>query len=249
MSSGEPEGKRSYDAQSRRERAEQERRDTRERVTDAARRLFLANGYAATKMVDIAEDAGVAIASVYRAGRSKAELIEMILELDTVGDEPLSKRPTYAALERPEFPLIAAEPDPQQQVLMIADRIAGVLDRLAPLWTVLRDAASVDPRAAATMHAMLEHRGTSFEVAVGMLPEHRLRESRSQAVDTLWALSSPETYLMLCSVRGWSHRHYRDWLRRTLLVQLLAPTVDSSEKNHPPAAQDNADNQPRPPHC
>lgn len=229
MNPGEPPSQRSYDAHSRRERAAQERRDTRERVLAAARRQFLANGYAATKMVDIAEEAGVAIASVYRAGRSKAELIEMILELDSVGDEPMSKPPTFAAPERPEFPLIAAEPDPQQQVLMIADRIAGVLGRMAPLWTVLRDAASVDPRAAAMMHAILGHRAASFEVAVGMLPKHRLRESPAESVDTLWALSSPETYLVLCSVRGWSHRRYQDWLRRTLLIQLLAPTTDPSE--------------------
>ena len=229
MNPREPSTQRSYDAHSRRERASQERRDTRERVIAAARRQFLANGYAATKMVDIAEDAGVAIASVYRAGRSKAELIEMILEQDTVGDEPMSKPPTFAALERPEFPLIAAEPNPQQQVLMIADRIAGVLGRVAPLWTVLRDAASVDPRAAATMHAIHEHRAASFEVAVGMLPQHRLREGPAESVDTLWALSSPETYLMLRSVRGWTHRRYQDWLRRTLLVQLLSPTTDPSE--------------------
>jgi AcrR family transcriptional regulator len=232
MSSGEPKSKRSYDAHSRRQRAEQERHDTRERVIVAARSLFLANGYVATKMTDIAEEAGVALASVYRAGRSKAELLEMILEADTVGGDPLSKRPQYSALERPEFPLIAGEHDPEQQVLMIADRIAGVQQGVAPLWNVLRDAASVEPRSAATMHAILEHRAASFEVAVGMLPEHRLRESPSDSVDMLWALSSPETYLVLRSVRGWSHRRYRDWLRRTLLVQLLTPTTGPSEKTH-----------------
>jgi AcrR family transcriptional regulator len=220
-----PKSKRSYDARSRRERALQERGETRDRVIAAARRLFLANGYAATKMVDIAEEAGVALASVYRAGRSKGELIETIFELDSVGDEPMSKRPTLAALERPEFPLIAAEPDPEQQVLMIADRIAGVLDRIGPLWTVLRDAASIDPRAAETLRGLLELRAAAFEVAVGALPEDRLRESASRSVDTLWALSSPETYLMLRSIRGWSHRRYRDWLRRTLVLQLLAPTT------------------------
>jgi hypothetical protein len=39
----------------------------------------------------------------------------MILEVDTFGDEPLSKRPMYAALERPEFPLIAEEADPSDK--------------------------------------------------------------------------------------------------------------------------------------
>ncbi|MGH3265328.1 MAG: hypothetical protein ACRDNS_25410, partial [Trebonia sp.] len=76
-------------------------------------------------------------------------------------------------------------------------------------------------RAAATMHAMLEQRAAAFDVAVALLPRQRLRASPRESADTLWALSSPETYLMLRSNRGWSHRRYRDWLRRTLLLQLL----------------------------
>jgi AcrR family transcriptional regulator len=225
MDSVEPKQTRPYDARSRRARAVQERGETRDLVLAAARRLFVANGYAATKMLDIAEEAGVAIASVYRAGRSKAELIEMILEQDTARDQPLREPPTYAAVERPEFPLIAGEPDPRQQVLMIADRIADVQKGVAPLWNVLRDAASVDPRAAKTMHGILELRALAFDEAVSLLPKTALRGSVRESVDTLWALSSPETYLMLRSVRGWSHRRYRDWLRRTLLIQLLAPTT------------------------
>lgn len=227
---GPPTAKRGYDARSRRERADLERADTRERVLAAARARFLADGYAATKMLDIAAEAGVAIASVYRAGRSKAELIEMILA--ATGDDPgqaPNQSLTFAALNSPQYPLIAAEPDPAQQVRMIADRVAGVLDRIGPLWNVFRDAASVDAHAAATMRAMLDRRAAAFEIAVALLPAQRLRVSRGECVDTLWALSGPETYLMLREIRGWSQRRYRDWLRRTLLVQLLTPPTDPPE--------------------
>ncbi len=224
-----PPVKRDYNADSRRARAGQERADTRGRVLAAAERRFLADGYRTTKMVDIASEAGVAIASVYRSGRSKAELIETILELATTGNDPnqAPNQPlTFATLPPPQYPLIAAEPDPQQQVQMIADRIADVLDRVGPLWTVLRDAASVDAGAAATMRAMLDRRAAAFEIAVGLLPAHRLRVGPRESIDTLWALSSPETYLMLRTIRGWSQGHYRDWLGRTLLIQLLTPTAD-----------------------
>jgi len=71
----------------------------------------------------------------------------------------------------------------------------------------------------------------AFDEAVGLLPQAALGESPGESVDTLWALSSPETYLMLRSVRGWTHRRYRDWLRRTLLLQLLAPH-DRLTQNH-----------------
>ncbi|MEO6880588.1 MAG: helix-turn-helix domain-containing protein [Mycobacteriaceae bacterium] len=230
-SPGTPPAKRTYDARSRRERAEQERADTRDRVLDAARQRFLAHGYAATKMIDIADEAGVAIASVYRAARSKAELIEMVLQRATTGDDP-AQQLSSSPLAHPAYPPIAAEPDPQQQVRMITDRIAEVLDRVAPLWSVLRDAAGVDATAAAAMTTALQRRAASLEVAVSLLPEDRLRESPAESVDTLWALSSPETYMMLRSARGWSHTRYRDWLRRSLLVQLLIP-VPPEPVHHP----------------
>lgn len=223
-----PPAKRTYDARSRRQRAELERAETRDRVLAAARTRFLSDGYANTKMLDIAAEAGVALASVYRSGRSKAELITAILEQATTGEEPYDSpdQPrAFAALEPPHYPLIAATGDPRQQVRMIADRIAEILDRIGPLWTVLRDAAGTDTGAADTMHAMLDRRTAAFEVAVGLLPTHRLRASPAESVDALWALSSPDTYLMLRTIRGWSHRRYRDWLRRTLTVQLLTPSA------------------------
>ena len=230
---GQAPDKRAYDARSRRNRAEQERAETLDRVLAAARSRFLSEGYAGTKMLDIAAEAGVALASVYRAGRSKAELIEMVLERATSEDDPdnPSVQPLLFTEDPPSFPEIAAEPDPQQQVQMMAGRIADSLGRIGPLWTVLRDAAGVDDRAAATMRTTVERRAASFEAAVAMLPAQQLRSSPSESVDTLWALSSPELYLMLRTTRGWSHRRYRDWLTRTLQVQLLAPSdVDRGQR-------------------
>src|SRR6187431_35432 len=79
--------KRAYDATRRRERAEEERRATRRRVLDAAHRLFVANGYTETTMAGIAREAGVALQSVYKAGRSKAELLHMVVDRAVAGDD------------------------------------------------------------------------------------------------------------------------------------------------------------------
>ena len=73
--------KRTYDATSRRARAEEERAETRRRVVEAARRLFLEKGYVATTMADIRKEAGVAIQSVYNAGRSKADLLHLVNDI------------------------------------------------------------------------------------------------------------------------------------------------------------------------
>ena len=72
------ESKRTYDARRRRERAEQERQATRRRVLEAARILFLNRGYVATTVAEIARQAGVALQSVYKVGRSKADLLHQV---------------------------------------------------------------------------------------------------------------------------------------------------------------------------
>jgi AcrR family transcriptional regulator len=222
-----PTPKRPYNADSRRERAEQERSDTRRRVLAAARTRFLADGYAGTKMLDIAAEAGVALASVYRAGRSKSELVQALLEMAITGRDPAEPSddagagPALATLAPPSFPEIAAVPDPEEQVEMIADRLVEVLEVIGPLWSVLRDAAAVDAGAAEAMRVAFERRGASFEVAVGLLPEDRLRGGAQECIDMLWALSTPELYGVLRVDRGWSQERYRAWLRRTLAVQLL----------------------------
>src|SRR5262245_53944821 len=109
-------GKRGYDARRRRERADEERRATRRRVLDAATRLFVAKGYTATTVADIARGAGVAVQSVYKAGQSKAELLHAVVDLAVAGDDDdikITDRATFAA--------ISDEPDPRRQVQMWAD--------------------------------------------------------------------------------------------------------------------------------
>ena len=93
--------RRRYDATSRRARAEGERRATRRRVVGAAHRLFVDKGYVATTIADIAEEAGVAIQSVYKAGKSKADLLHAAVDLAVAGDDEdvlLTDRPPFAAI-------------------------------------------------------------------------------------------------------------------------------------------------------
>src|SRR4051812_44549341 len=111
MSSGDITERRPYDARRRRERAEEERRATRSRVIDAATRLFVANGYTGTTMAAIAREAGVAMQSVYSAGRSKADLLHAAVDRAVAGDDR-----DVLMHDRPSFTSIAAERDPVRQV-------------------------------------------------------------------------------------------------------------------------------------
>jgi len=212
------ETKRPYDARRRRERAEEERRATRQRVAEAARNLFLARGYVATTMGDIAQEAGVALQSVYNVGQSKADLLHLVTDLAVSGDEQ-----EVMLLDRPDFAAISVESSAERQVQMIAALIAATMERLAPVWVAYREAAAVDARAAANLIAAHRRRHDTFAGMIRMLPEERLREPPEESTATAWAIGSIDVFLLLRSVLEWDPARYSEWLRRTLVNQLVTP--------------------------
>lgn len=210
--------KRTYDATKRRARAEDERRATRRRVLAAAQRLFIAKGYTATTMSDIAEEAGVAMQSVYKAGTSKADLLQQVIELVVAGDDE-----DVMMTDRPSIMAITAESDPPRQVQMMAELIANVRERSAPIQAAYRQAAAVDQAVAENLDAELRRRHETFTAVIGIISEDRLRHSLDESTDIAWALGSYELFLLLRTRRGWDADHYRQWLSRTLVEQLLLP--------------------------
>ncbi|HEY1652930.1 MAG TPA: helix-turn-helix domain-containing protein [Acidimicrobiales bacterium] len=218
MSSGPVAAKRPYDARRRRERAAEERRATRARVLEAATRLFVAQGYTATTMAEIAREAGVAMQSVYTAGRSKADLLHAAVGLAVAGDDQ-----QVLVHERAGFADLADEPDPVRQVEMIADMICDIQERSAPIQMAYREAAAVDASVAAGVEEAHRRRRETFGVVVNMLPADRLRHSPEESTDTMWALGSTEALLLLRNVLGWTWPQIRTWLARTLEELLLQP--------------------------
>lgn len=224
--------KRSYDATKRRERAEQERRDTRRRVLAAAQRLFVENGYNATTMADIATEAGVALQSLYKAARSKSDLLQRVVEVVVAGDDE-----DVLMSERPSFAAIAEEADATRQVEMMAALIAATQERSAPVQVALREAAAVDDSVARNLDAELQRRHETIGTVVAMIAEDRLRHTREESTDTVWAIGSSEVFLLLRVRRGWDADTYVGWLTRTLAEQLLVAdqntrTTSSCEVPH-----------------
>jgi len=210
-------GKRPYDARRRRERAAEERSATRRRVVDAARELFLSRGYVATTMADIASEAGVALQSVYTAGQSKADLLHLVTDLAVAGDDQ-----EMMLVDRPEFEAVGQEPDPERQVQMLAGLIAATLQRLAPVWIAYREAAAVDPKAAANLVAAHRRRRETFGQMLRMVPEHHLRRPYEESADTMWSIGSIDVYLLQRAALEWDATEHAHWLSDTLVNQLLS---------------------------
>ena len=62
-------------------------RQTRRRMLDRARELFVTEGYAATTMERIADEAGVAVQTLYYTFRTKGQLLREVIEVTAAGEE------------------------------------------------------------------------------------------------------------------------------------------------------------------
>jgi AcrR family transcriptional regulator len=195
-------------------------RATRRRIVDAAAALFIAHGYAATTLEQIAEQAGVAVQTVYFHFGNKRTVLKEAVDVAAVGDdEPV------ALLERPFYEQLAVEPDPVRLITLWMRGGREIFVRIAPIMGVVRDAAGIDPDMATQWRANEGQRATAYRVLAQQLDErHALRPDVSVdgATDAVIALVSIEVYLILAA-RGWSPARWEEWVTSMLIAALLPP--------------------------
>jgi AcrR family transcriptional regulator len=181
-------------------------------------RLY-SRGYAATTMEAIAERADVAVETGYSRFRTKANLLDAILEPAIVGapdGRDLFNRPEIAEIRRCT--------DQLAQVRMLARFSRGILQRTAVAHRILRSAAASDPTAAELQRRHAKRRGDGQLVYIQMLQANgRLRDGLTAdgTATTYSALSNPSTYALLTSERGWSPDKFEQWLGDSLTLLLL----------------------------
>lgn len=209
--------KRPYDSPSRKHAA----RLTRQSILDAARRVFLEKGYAASTMPAIAQVAGVALDTVYAAVGKKPALFRLLIETATSGgDRPLPPE------ERDYVQAIRAEKDAAQKLRIYAAALRRIQERLAPLFRVLQGAAPLDPELAALWQSIAQRRAKNMRLfAADLAATGRLRAhlSVAQVADIIWSMNSPEFYLLLVEQRGWSPESFELWLADAWIRLLLKP--------------------------
>ncbi|HET6818330.1 MAG TPA: TetR/AcrR family transcriptional regulator [Mycobacteriales bacterium] len=210
-----PPARRSYDSSRRQEQA----RETRRRVIEAARASFLEAGYAQTTIAAVAESAGVSVETVYKAFANKPGLAKAVFDVSIVGDDepvPLMQREVVAQNK--------AEPDPRVKLSQFADNTVAIAERTGALLLVLRTAASTDAGAAEVWDTLQNERLTGMTFFAQHLAEGRhLRAGVSvdEARDVLWAHTAVDLWNLLVLQRGWSGRRYAEWLTQQLIAALL----------------------------
>lgn len=204
--------KRPYRSERRREQAEQ----TREHVLAAGRALFLERGYEGASIASIADAAGVSVETIYARFGNKRAILGELVRRAVRGDDP---RPVPEQ-EGPRA--VVAATDQREQLRIFADDIALRLQRAAPLVAVASAAARSDPALAELMSRLHADRARNLRVLIDAL--HRngpLRIEVDEAVETVWALTSPELHQLLVGIRRWSRARYAAWLAAALAALLL----------------------------
>lgn len=207
--------RRRYESALRQEQA----RQTRARILDAAQKLFSGRGYANTSMEAIARGAGVATDTVYASFRSKPGLLHKLLDVRVGGDdEPVS------LLDREGPQAVRREPSQRRQVEAFASDVTAIQERAGPVDDIIRGAAAVDPDIAAFRTRMHEDRLDNMRQFASWLASNGpLRDGISvdDAATIVWTLASPEVHRLLRAERGWTAERYRVWLAMTLTRTLL----------------------------
>ena len=191
-------------------------RATRRRIVDAAAELFVADGYGATTLEQIATRAGVAVQTVYFHFGNKRTVLKEAVDVAAVGDdEPV------AMLDRPWLDEIRAEPDPRRVVALWTAYGRGIMQRIGPIMRVVRDAAVVDPEMAAQWATNEAQTASAFRLLAERLDAlGALRVPVDEAVDVLCAVSGLDTYLLLAA-RGWTPDRWERFVADALVHALL----------------------------
>lgn len=196
-------------------RREQQAEDTRQTIIQTARRLFAQRGYQATTIQAIAQEAGVAVPTLYVAFGSKAAILSALVK-SAGADEDIR------AMARAVF----EERDPRHQLFLAARVVRSIQERDADIVELLWQAGGGDPDLFAVWHQSHQQQLSRMGELVGALAEKGALKPEltiESAIDILWALGSPEVYRLLVRERGWTPQRYEDWLGEAATTLICTP--------------------------
>jgi AcrR family transcriptional regulator len=205
--------KRRYDSSRRRQQALR----TREAVLEAAQRLFLDKGYAATTIASIAQAADVSAEAIYKGFGGKTGLVRALWEKGLEGAGPIPA-------ERRSDEMREGERDPYKVMQKWGVFVAEVSPRAIPILLLIRTAAATDPKMAALLEEIDRARLKRMEHnARGLYERGDIRKdvTLDQARDVLWVYTSAELYELLILRRGWPVDLYGRFVADCMTAALL----------------------------
>ncbi len=213
---GQPAGRRAY----RSPRREAQAAATRGAVLAAARELFVARGYSATTVAQIAERAGVSVDTVYAAVGRKPALLRELVETAISGTDR-----AVPAEQRDYVIRLRAATTAAEKIAIYATVVGEIQERMAPVFLALRDAARSDAECASLWAEISERRAANMRLfASDLRATGELRDDMSddRVADVIWSMNAAEYWVLLVRERGWTREEFADWLREAWGRVLLA---------------------------
>jgi AcrR family transcriptional regulator len=200
-------------------RRQQQAKETRQAILDAAAVLFVDPGYAATPLTAVAAKAGVAIQTVYAVFGTKRQLLSELVDVTIAGDDEPVALPS-----RPFVAEIAALTDPVAKLVRFARHLAETNARQAEVMLALAGAATADADAAAIWRKNLDERRLGMTgLATDLMRTGAIRGGLDvdRVADVLWLAMDVRNYDWLVRQRGWTLEEYQDWYVRTVSAAIL----------------------------
>jgi AcrR family transcriptional regulator len=186
---------------------EQRAVETKAALVRVATELFVAHGWAATGMRDVARAAGVAVETLYSHFSSKRALLDAVVDQAAAGDDaPVS------VAERPEFQAMGRGRR-TDRIAAAAAVVAAINGRTSPFARLIREAAVGDPEIAGVLAATRERQRADVAAGIALILG---RPPSDVERDGVWALVSPEVFVLLVHETGWSVGAYEQWVSDTL---------------------------------
>lgn len=189
-------------------------RATRLKVIEAAKDLFIEQGYPGTTLEAIADAADVSLPTLYRLFRSKRAILSAVIDTSFGGDDepiPFSERPEVRAARN--------QADPLKLVEAFGPICSQLMERSSEILQIVSSAAQVDPEAAALLAETRRQRHTGQSRIIAALVELDALDPDlypAQAADMVYAWLSPDVHRILTVERGWTSQDYELWVSRCL---------------------------------
>ena len=184
----------------------------------AARKLFAENGYVATTMAAIADEAAVAVQTVHFTFHTKADLLQELIRVVSAGED--DPKPV---MDREWVQEALTAVDPQRSLALMAEYGTEIFRRMAPLRKAIETAASVDADVDALWRSIAVARRGGMRRILAAIDARRELDPRlglDRAADIASVLHSHEAFLGLTAA-GWSVEEYKVWSYKALCDQLL----------------------------
>ncbi|WP_220032537.1 TetR/AcrR family transcriptional regulator [Mycolicibacterium moriokaense] len=198
---------------------------TRRAILEAARDLFVADGYSRTTVAAIADRATVSVDTVYASvGRKPAVLRELVETAISGADQAVPAEQRDYVVE------IRAARTAREKIEIYAHAVTRIQQRLAPIFIALRDAAADDRSCAALWTEIAERRARNmrrFAADLRSTSEVRADLTDDQVADIVWSMNAAEYWVLLVRERNWQPQQFAAWLTDAwtrLLLEGCVPT-------------------------